>query len=81
MKDLEPPCWERRKTSSEKCRTERLPTYKSQGSWPRRAAGLGLEQPGWNIGFRSNNSAISEGSVLVTWRSGSDLATELIKAY
>jgi hypothetical protein len=32
-------------------RTERLPTCKSQGSWPRRAAGLVQGQWVWNVGF------------------------------
>jgi hypothetical protein len=31
--------------------TETLPTCKSQKSWPRRAAGLGLWWPKWDIGF------------------------------
>jgi len=48
---LEPPCQESRKFRPEKCRTERQPTCKSQGSWPRRTTGSGPGWPGRNIGF------------------------------
>jgi hypothetical protein len=69
------PCRER-----SSCRTERQPTCKSQGPWPRRAAGLG---PGQQDGIQvlvSNQVGSSE-STSAMQRLESSPVIELLKAY
>lgn len=39
------------KTRPEKCTSKHSNHVKSWVSWPRRAAGLGPGQSGWNLGF------------------------------
>lgn len=60
---------------------ERLPTCKSQGSWPRKATGLCLKQPIWNINLVSDESGLLKGRVLTEWRLKSGPAIELFKVY